>query len=124
MVGVSVWLGSQLFDTCCSGAVLPWSCIRSAICEHAWVELYGGQKDEWVQRMDDPSNLSSRVWFTFCEQVIELKYERYFENTYHVREHATFVIISDFDNFITFCPGATRERSLNNGQDSSCLGLL
>ena len=124
MVGVSIWLGTRLFDTYCSGAVLSWSCIRTAVCDHAWVELYDGQKDEWVLRMDDPSNLSSRVWFTPFEQVIELKYERYFGNTYHVSEYASFVIISDFDSFITFCPGATQERGLDNDQNSSCLGLL
>ena len=119
MGGVSIRLGDRLFDTYHAGANVTWQRMRSAILRHAWVELYEGQKDDWIRQMDDPSNLSSRVWFTPFEQVIELRYERYYENTFHLCDKATFVIISDFDSFWGFCPGADQERW--NGETGSSI---
>ena len=122
MSGVSVRLGNRLSDEYCAGINLTWECMRAPICQHAWDELYEGQKDEWISLMDNPANLSSRVWVSPYEQVIELRYERYCGLSYHLTYSATFVIISDFDSFRYYCPGA---RQIREGVEiEPCLPML
>ena len=120
MSGVSVRLGDRLFDSYCSGVNYTWHLMRSIVCDYAWNELYEGQKDEWIMRMDNPENLCSRVWVTPFEPVIELRYESYYEDTYHLSYYATFVIISDFDSFLSCCPDAVHSRE-DNGPTSLSL---
>ena len=124
MGGVSVWLGNRLFDEYHAGVNYTWARMRTAVCQYTWEELYEGQKTEWINRMDDLSNLSSRVWVTHFEQVIELRYERYYEDTHHISEYATFVIIADFDSFRQCCPGLNRTRDEEEADGNACLSML
>ena len=124
MGGVSVWLGDRLFDEYHAGVTYTWARMRSAVCGYVWEELYEVQKAEWIARMDDPANLSSRVWVTYFEQVIELRYERYDGDTYHVNDYATFVIIANFDNFRRCCPDLDCIRDEAGTERKSCLPML
>ena len=124
MGSVSVWLGNRLFDEYHSGVNYTWQLMRTAVCQHAWDELCEGQKEEWVREMDSEANLSSRVWVNYFEQVIELRYERYYEDTYHLTSHASFVIIADYDSFRRCCPGLNRVRGEWEPDPVPCLPML
>ena len=84
---------------CSMELMVNWSDVRDIMLAHAWVEFYAYQKEEWVMRMDNISNVTARVCIMPREGLIELTYERYRNGTPVIQVFADFIYIAHFDLF-------------------------
>ena len=103
-MSVQITYGDRVMSTGCPGYDLTWDVFRQPLIDFAWVEMYAGQKAEWVALMDNPKNLSSRVWIHPFEPVLELRYERYDGDTYHLKYGSSFIVVANFDAFFRYWP--------------------
>ena len=82
-----------------------WSRLRPILTSLAWVDLFADQQEIWVDLMDDPRNLVTRVRVNPWEGIMELYYERYYRRTPFIMANSTFIQVANFDLFLRECPG-------------------
>ena len=85
----------------CSGYDVLWCLVDDLFAKYAWVEFYPNQQRQWLARMSCPTNHGKRVWVHPFEGVSEIRYEYYLGNSHSLRSWSDFVVIADFDNFIS-----------------------